>query len=59
MSHAFSINRPHEFDYDLREDEEQRAIRASKLPLLYAQADPEGWDARRLREREMQEHHAA
>ena len=55
MSGAYSINRPHEFDYDLREDEKQRAVRAWKLRLLYAQVDPEGWDARRLREREVRQ----
>jgi hypothetical protein len=48
VSGAFSINRPREFDYELRETEVQRRQRAKIIRALYALVDPHGWDARRL-----------
>lgn len=39
----------------LREDDEQRALRAVILRAIYALVDPDGWDARRLRERPAEE----
>lgn len=55
MSGAYAINRLHEFDFELREDEEQKARRAVVLRAIYALVDPAGWDARRLRERPVEE----
>lgn len=47
MSGAFPINRPRQFNYELRETVAQRRQRAKLLRVIYALADPGGWDARR------------
>ncbi len=47
MSGAYAINRPRILDYELIEAEEQRRQRARLLRMVYALADPHGWDARR------------
>lgn len=42
--------KPFQFNqvYELRDTEEQRQQRAAMLRVVYASADPAGWDARRL-----------
>ncbi len=52
MSGAYAIKANPEKTtiYELREDEEQRAQRAILVRAIYALADPNGWDARRLRD---------
>ena len=37
-----------EMYWELREEPEQRQLRAVRLRLTYALVDPQGWDARRL-----------
>ncbi len=47
MSGAYAINRPRVFDYELIESDDQRRQRARAIHVIYALADPRGWDARR------------
>ena len=50
MSGAYAVAVRREIDYELRETPEQRARRALVLRRVYALADPDGWDGRRLSE---------
>lgn len=47
MSGAFPVARQREFDWTLRENQEQRRRRARAVRAIYAMVDPAGWDARR------------
>ena len=47
MSGAYAIITK-ERGFDLHEDDDQRRVRALMLPIIYALADEDGWDAKRM-----------
>lgn len=50
LSGAYAVSRPREFSWELRRTSEERAQQAKILRAFYALVEPDGWDARRLRE---------
>ena len=50
MSGAFSFTglERNRYTWDLKEDPEQRKLRARKLRWVYAMCNPLGWDAHKL-----------